>query len=239
MVRIYIKAGAASKQRDDAVLLPLLDGRKLTESGKELQQATDNALPDFLRKLDISGAFGKARTLYGVKDVHTHRIMLIGTGDERKLTLHGLRRLAAMAARKLDKGGARDVSFYLPELSVRGASLPDKVQAVAEGVWLGLYVFDKYKTEKKENKRELRSVTIMIPSRRDLASVEDALASARAICSGANFTRDLANEPGNVCTPEFLGEQAATLKHQKLKVTVMDKAAIEEAGFTALLAVNQ
>ncbi len=239
MVRIYIKAGAASKQRDDAVLLPLLDGRKLTESGKELQQATDNVLPDFLRKFDISGVFGKARTLYGVKDVPTHRIMLIGAGDERKLTLHGLRRLAAMAARKLDKGGARDVSFYLPELSVRGASLPDKVQAVAEGVWLGLYVFDKYKTEKEENKRELRSVTIMISSRRDLASAEDALASARAISTGTNFTRDLANEPGNVCTPEFLGEQAAALEHPELKVTVMNKAAIEQAGFTALLAVNQ
>jgi len=239
MIRIYIKAGAASKQRDDAVLLPLLGGRKLTESGKELQQATDNVLPDFLRKFDLSGSFGKARTLYGVKDAHTHRIMLIGAGDERKLTLHGLRRLAAMAARKLDKGGARDVSFYLVELNVCGASLQDKVQAVAEGIWLSLYVFDKYQTEKEENKRALRSVTIMISSRRDLEGAEGALANAHAISVGTNFTRDLANEPGNVCTPEFLGEQAAALEHPELKVTVMDKAAIEKAGFTALLAVNQ
>jgi len=239
MIKIDVKAGAASKQRDDAVVLPLLDGRKLTESGRELQHATGSVLPDFLRKFDISGVFGKARTLYGVKDAHTHRIMLIGAGDERKLTLHGLRRLAAMAARKLDKGGARDVSFYLPELNVRAASLPDKVQAVAEGVWLGLYAFDRYQTEKKENKRELRSVTIMISSRRDLESAEGALANARAVSTGTNFARDLANEPGNVCTPEFLGEQASALKHQKLEVTVMDKAAIEKAGFTALLAVNQ
>ncbi|MDQ6957685.1 MAG: leucyl aminopeptidase [Mariprofundaceae bacterium] len=239
MIKIDVKAGAAAKQRDDAVVLPLLDGRKLTESGRAFQQATGKVLPDFLRKFDISGAFSTSRTLYHVEGTYTQRVMLIGAGDERKLTLHGLRRLAATAARKLDKGGARDVSFYLPELNVRGASLPDKVQAVAEGVWLGLYAFEKYQTEKEENKRALRSVTIMISSRRDLGSAEGALANARAVSTGTNFARDLANEPGNVCTPEFLGEQAAALKHGKLKVTVMDKKAIEKAGFTALLAVNQ
>jgi len=242
MIKIDVKAGAASKQRDDAVVLPLLEGRKLTESGKELQQATGKVLPDFLRKFDISGEFGKSRTLYGVNDVtdiYSQRVMLIGAGDERKLTLHGLRRLAAKAARKLDRSGARDVSFYLTGLNVRGVSLADKVQAVAEGVWLGLYRFDKYHTEKEENKRALRSVTIMIPSRRDLESADSALAKACAISTGTNFTRDLANEPGNVCTPEFLGEQAAALSHKKLNVTVMDKKAIEKAGFTALLAVNQ
>ncbi|MDQ6960882.1 MAG: leucyl aminopeptidase [Mariprofundaceae bacterium] len=239
MIKIDVRTGAAAKQRDDAVVLPLLDGRKLTESGKELQQVTGKTLAAFLRKFDVSGAFAESGTLYDVAGIFTRRVMLIGAGEEKKLTLNSLRRLAAKAARNLDKGGARDISLYLSELNVRGANLADRVQAVAEGVWLGLYAFDKYQTEKEENKRALRSVTIMIPSHRAMESAEAALANARAICSGANFTRDLANEPGNVCTPEFLGEQAATLKHQKLKVTVMNKAAIEKAGFTALLAVNQ
>jgi len=85
----------------------------------------------------------------------------------------------------------------------------------------------------------LRSVTIMIESRKGLAVAEAAVLRARAIAAGTNFARDLGNEPGNVCTPEWLGEQAAGLSHKHLKVTVMDKKAIEKAGFTALLAVNQ
>ncbi|MDX8391150.1 MAG: leucyl aminopeptidase, partial [Mariprofundaceae bacterium] len=84
-----------------------------------------------------------------------------------------------------------------------------------------------------------RSLTLMIPSRRDLDEAEAALATARSVASGVNFARDLGNEPGNVCTPEFLGDQAANLAHENLNVTVMDKKAIEKAGFTALLAVNQ
>jgi len=239
LIEITVKAGAAAKQRDDAVVLPLLKDRKLTESGRALQEVTGKALVQYLRKFDHLGDFGETGILYEVEGTFTQRVVLAGVGEEKKLTLDGLRRLASRQARQLQKSGARDVSFYLPELNVRGATLSDKVQAVAEGVWLGLYTFDKYQTKKTENRRGLRSVTIMIPSRRDLDEAEAAVLRARAVASGTNFTRDLANEPGNVCTPEFLGEQAVGLKHKQLKVTVMDKAAIEKAGFTGLLAVNQ
>ena len=239
MVDIYVKAGQAHKQRDDAVVIPLLDGRKMTKSGKALQQVTDKALPAFLRKFDVSGKFGEFRILYHVPGALTDRIMLLGCADEKQLTLHKLRTLAAKAARELEAGGAKDVSLYLTELNVRGASLADKVQAIAEGVWLGLYHFDKYQTRKEVHERRLRSLTVMVASRRDVDVAQAALDCAKAVAAGTNFARDLANEPGNVCTPEYLGEQAAALADDKLKVTVMDKEAIEQAGFTALLAVNQ
>jgi len=239
MIELNVKVGSAHTQRDDAVVLPLLDGRKLTASGQALQQASGEVLPNFLKKFDCLGSFGSSRTLYDVEGTDTQRVMLLGVGDEQKLTLHKLRILAAKAARKLEKSGARDLSLFLTELNVEGASLADKVQAIAEGVELGLYHFDKYQHKKDEQYCELRSVTIMLYSQADLEAAESALMRARAIAAGTNFARDLSNEPGNVCTPVFLGDQAAALKHEKLNVTVMDKAAIEEAGFNALLAVNQ
>lgn len=239
MIEIAVKTGHAHKQRDDAVVIPLLEGRKLTDSGKGLQQQTGKALPSFLRKFDVSGDFGESATLYELEGSYSQRVVLLGAGDEKKLTLQKLRVLAAKAGRSLEKSGARDVSLYLPELNLRGTSVAERVQAIAEGVWLGLYTFEKYKSKREENKRALRSVTIMVPSRKDLDAAAEAVARARAIALGTNFARDLANEPGNVCTPEYLGEQAAALSHKKLKVTVMDKKAIEKAGFNALLAVNQ
>jgi len=239
MIEISVKAGHAHKQRDDAVVLPLLNGRKLTESGLALQQVTDNVLSAFLRKHDSTGTFGESHILYDVKGTFTQRVMLLDVGDEKKLNLHKLRVLAAKAARKLNQGGARDISLCLQELSVRGASLADKVQAISEGILLGLYRFDKYQHREKQNKRQLRSVTIMIPSRRDLHDADSAVRRAQAIATGTNFARDLANEPGNVCTPEYLGRQAASLSHPRLHVTVMDKQAIKATGLNALLAVNQ
>jgi len=239
MIEINVKAGSAAKQRDDAVVMPVLADRKLTEAGKALQAATGKVIQQYLRKFDQLGEFGDVGMLYDVEGTFSQRIAFVGAGDEKKLTLNSLRRLAAKVSRQLEAGGSRDISLYLTDLNVRGTSLADKVQAVAEGVELGLYRFDKYQTTKKENLRALRSVTIMIESRKGLAEAEAAVARARAVAAGTNFARDLGNEPGNVCTPEWLGEQAAALTHKHLKVTVMDKKAIEKAGFTALLAVNQ
>lgn len=239
MIDIDVKAGSAHKQRNDAVVLPLLNGRKLTESGQELQAATGKLITGYLRKFDQQGEFGEIGTLYDVEGTFTQRVVFLGVDEEKKLTLQKLRRLSSRVARQLEKSGARDISLYLPELNVKGASVADKVQAVAEGVWLGLYTFQHHKSDVKENQRALRSVTIMVTTRKHLEEAEAAVKVARAIAKGTNFARDLGNEPGNVCTPEYLGEQAAALKHKKLKVTVMDKKAIEKAGFTALLAVNQ
>ncbi|MFQ5519672.1 MAG: M17 family peptidase N-terminal domain-containing protein, partial [Mariprofundus sp.] len=192
MIEISVKAGHAHKQRDDAVVIPLLDGRKLTDSGKALQQATGKVMSGFLRKFDCSGAFGESSTLYDVEGTFSQRIVLLGAGDEKKLSLQKLRALASKAVRALDKSGARDVSFYLPELAVRRASVTEKVQAIAEGVQLGLYRFEKYQNRKDDNKRALRSVTIMVPSRRDLDAAEAAVSRANAIADGTNFARDLA-----------------------------------------------
>jgi len=240
MISIEAKAGSPLKQRNDAVVIPLLAKRRLTVSGQAIQaESSGAALVDYLRTFDQQGEFGEIGILYGVHEIQTARLVLLGAGEEKCLDPHKLRRLSAMVARRLDKSGARDVYLCLAELNVLGASLADKVQAIAEGVWLGLYRFRKYQAKKAENKRALRSVKIMIPSRRQMGEANEAIRNARSFSSGVRFARDLANEPGNVCTPAWLGEQAKALKHNRLSVMVMDKKAIEKAGFAGLLAVNQ
>ncbi|RMH60390.1 MAG: leucyl aminopeptidase [Zetaproteobacteria bacterium] len=238
MIEIAVKAGAAHKQRNDAVVLPMFEGRKLAGAAAQLVREI-REVKGYLRKFDHLGTFGRMGVLYDVPGMHTPRLLFAGAGEERRFDLHALRRLAARAARWLQESGARDAALYLTDVPLRGTTLAERVQAVAEGVWLGLYRFDKYQGRKQEQKRPLRAVTIMIPSRRDLAVAEQAVTRARAVAQGTYFARDLANEPGNVCTPEYLAEQAAALADDRLRVTVMDKKAIEQAGFTALLAVNQ
>jgi leucyl aminopeptidase len=127
----------------------------------------------------------------------------------------------------------------LTELTVKDESISDKVQAIVEGAYLGLYEFNHHQTASKEDDKGLQSLRLMLTDDADVAEAKQALAIAKAVASGTIFARNLGNEPGNVCTPEWLGEQALTLSHPKLDVTVMDEDDIKAAGFTALLAVNQ
>ena len=53
-----------------------------------------------------------------------------------------------------------------------------------------------------------------------------------------SFAKDLGNLPGNVCTPTYLATQAVALgKRYKLKVKVLDRAAMQKLGMGSLLSV--
>lgn len=70
---------------------------------------------------------------------------------------------------------------------------------------------------------------------------EQTLLVAKAISSGVELTRHLANMPANICTPTYLGEQAIQLANEfdTLHCNVMGVNEIREMNMGALLAVAQ
>jgi leucyl aminopeptidase len=70
--------------------------------------------------------------------------------------------------------------------------------------------------------------------------VQRGLARGAAVAAGVGFAKELANRPGNHCTPTYLGEQAKQLgKEHGLKVEVLDRKQIEKIGMGSFLAVSQ
>ena len=63
----------------------------------------------------------------------------------------------------------------------------------------------------------------------------------RAIGIGSRLARDLANLPGNVCTPTYLAEQAQALGRgkRKLKVSVLNENQMRKLGMGSLLSVSR
>jgi len=239
MINITIAVGSAQAQTDDVVVLPVLKGGILTPSGEALRGLQEDVLNDVLANTHTWKKSGESLSLYRLQGTQARRILLLAAGDAKKLDLQALRTLAAKLAKQLNHQGISKAASYLAELPVEDTNLADKVQAIVEGTYLGLYTFNHHQTEKQEDAKNLQTLHLMLTSEVDITEAEQALEKAKAIASGTIFARNLGNEPGNVCTPEWLGEQALTLSHPHLKVTVMDKKAIEDAGFTALLAVNQ
>lgn len=70
-----------------------------------------------------------------------------------------------------------------------------------------------------------------------IQTVHDAL----SLAEGIRFARNLANLPGNICTPTFLAEQAEALAkaHEKIQTRVISVEEMRQMGMGALLAVAQ
>ena len=72
------------------------------------------------------------------------------------------------------------------------------------------------------------------------AEVDAALKEGAATGEGVTVARELANRPGNHCTPTFLAGEARRLgKALGLKVEVLDRKAVQKLGMGAFLAVAQ
>ena len=159
------------------------------------------------------------------------RLVIAGAGKGRECTPTNLRRAAGNAVRVLVRGGVSDAIVAGPVLL--NPSRNHYLKAVAEGLLLGSYRFDKYKSDKKTPKP--LSISIVNAVDGALGALSQGMITARAIA----HARDLVNEPGNVVNPEFLAEEAEeTAEKYGMDVEVLTERDMARKGMNAILAVG-
>lgn len=108
-------------------------------------------------------------------------------------------------------------------------------QTFAEGILLGNYSFDKYKS--KLDKQKSLDVYFYCDNEKKLKS---AIKTATNLISAVNFTRDLQNEPANNLTPDIFAKKIATeVKHYGIKSTILNDFEIHKRKMGGLIAIGQ
>ena len=180
--------------------------------------------------LDRAGFSGKVgETL--VLDDGEHARVLVGLGRVAAVGTNELRTAAAVFARAV--GRHRRVAVDYPE----GLELEpsEGVRAITEGLVLGAYRFDTYKSSTSPG---LTAATIAVGEQ--VRAVQAGAAKGRATAEAVCFARDLVNEPGGSLTPTVFAERAAARATEAgLTAEIMDHDAIVAAGLGGVLAVNQ
>jgi leucyl aminopeptidase len=101
-----------------------------------------------------------------------------------------------------------------------------------------VYRFDQFKSKKDKVRRPLRKLTFIVDRRNELATAEEALCQGQAIAEGMSLAKDLANLPGNVCTPSYLAETAQKLAAEhKIECQILERDEMAALGMHALLSV--
>ena len=162
------------------------------------------------------------------------RLLLVGVGERDAYKLGQVSQMAGAAARFLRARNIKSVG-----LLTRSAEIgdPERVaSAMVEGVIIGLFELDKYRTAEKEERRLER--LIVLGEETDEAKLRRGAERGRIIGESVNFTRDLANEPGAYMTPTIMAERAQSIATEfGLEVDVLDTARIEAEGMGSFLSV--
>ncbi len=108
------------------------------------------------------------------------------------------------------------------------------IQSLIEGIHLGNYSFDIYKTEKKV----VAKLQLMLHYN-SKQLVEKVIDKTDSIMKSVTFARDLVNEPAITLTPqEFAKRTKADLSKHGIKVQVMNKKELQKKKMNAILAVG-
>ena len=168
------------------LVVGLFQDKQLNPQLKSLDVQIENKLS---HAMDLEKFIGKKATslsLYGSGPIK--RIILIGLGKQKNYTTDTARSIASNIICYADE-------LKIESFTVDGDSLGLKknlmTQAFAEGLILGSYRFDDYKTKKDE---DTRSGLALVSGNVDKKSLEQGRILGASVC----FARDLGNHPARL-----------------------------------------
>lgn len=168
----------------------------------------------------FEGKFGDTYLLPTYGQECYRKVLVIGFGKKSEFNSNKMREAIAKSVKKAMSIEAKSIAFKLNGVEF------DYSEAFTYGVKIADYKFDKYKSEKKDNKINVVYVE----------AGEKEVRKAEKISDAMSFTRNLANEPAQFATPTELASIACDLG---LETKIYDKNECEKMGMGAFLAVGR
>ncbi|MBF0511847.1 MAG: leucyl aminopeptidase [Candidatus Omnitrophica bacterium] len=160
---------------------------------------------------------------------NTKMFLFVGLGKPEKLSLTELRVQVrkALSSNHLKKAKSVEIIPHDKKDEV--------IHAFIEGVMIGGYVWDKYKSRDKNDKTiKNKEITLATESKQSFLNTI-------TICEGVNLTRDLVNDNADTTTSVYLEQTVKNLVrgHKNIDLVVLNEKQLKAKGLNLHLAVNQ
>ena len=193
----------------DILVVNLFEGEKTSiDLANEYAVQEDN----------FKGKFGETYLLHTYGKEPYRKVLVLGLGKKEELCPNKLREAVVKAVKKCAQMEAKKIGFLLDGIEF------DYSEQLAIGANIADYRFDKYKSEKKDNK--IQELYVQANS--------DNIQKGEKFAAAMTFARNLANEPAQFATPEELASIALDLG---LDTKIYDADECEKMGMGAFLAV--
>jgi len=225
----------------DCLVVGVYPNGEFTPSAAALDHLSGGLLTRLAQRGDLEMSAGKTLLIPSVSGVmNTARVLLVCVGAAEELNLKRWKSLFTESLNALQQRGIQRVDFALLEAAPQGMSKDKALRHAVLALDEASYRFLDFKSDKTSGLPSVQHAAFLAAASED-NSLEQALQQAQAIASGVELTKNLANTPGNVCTPSFLAETAQQLATQSslLDVEILEREAMQQLGMGSLLSVAQ
>ncbi|UJF28010.1 leucyl aminopeptidase [Planococcus sp. 107-1] len=166
------------------------------------------------------------------------RVLFIGLNDRKKLTEDTIRTAFGHVGKELAKKKIKKAAVYLDSFLNDEISSEDAAYLAVEGITMGTYKFDDYKTS--SNEADVALETLAVLSEDDAEELQASAFIGHVFGQSVNEARTLVNMPANLLTATAMADYAKELgETYGFETEILGKAEMEELGMGAILAVNQ
>ncbi len=215
----------------DLLVLGRFEGEAIKGLIKKVDDALAGALSHNSREEKFSGELGKGVMINTLGKIGAKRVLLTGLGKKPKFSSDVLRKVGIFTAKRA-KPISEEIALSFPVNGKKG-----NTSALIEGVMLGNYEFNKYKTNEKKWEG-IKKVQLVSSGIRE-SHFKEELGFANIVSESTNFARDLVNEPPVFLTPTKLSEIAKEVANKgKLGCIIFGIEELKKKGMGGLLAVS-
>ncbi|HEY4358624.1 MAG TPA: leucyl aminopeptidase [Acidobacteriaceae bacterium] len=202
------------------------------------------AAASWLASGEFKAGIGETLLLHSPAGLQAERLLIIGLGKAKSVTLNEMRKGAGIAVRFAKPRGLRDAAIAFPDAAALADITPfpgsQAARVLAEGAILAEFDIDIYRSDRKDQSVHSFTVLAVETDAAAQAVLQAGVEEGIIFGDSQNFTRSLVNEPGNVLTPTELGRRTAEMAKEvglACEVHSMDK--LRELKMGAFIGVTQ
>lgn len=168
-----------------------------------------------------------------------HGKAVLSLGLQKRLNAESIRRAGGALAKWLARNEISEASLELAPLFGLGMPPSGAFHALIEGLLLGSFKFNTFKSDRKD---PLTNLGLLLDEKNGpaQADLQTWLEQTTIICEATNLAREWSHEPANIVNPQVLVERAQKIAAETgLKCTILDDQQLEAMGAGAIVAVGK
>jgi len=233
-----------SSNKCDCIVVAIFSNRKLSsfsDAAQELDKTSKGALTEIIDCGDFVGTLEQTHMLYNVAGTEASRVLMLGCGDEKLFDTVALNKAVKAASKMIKSSNIKSLSFYLAD----SFNKDDVAQAVTQIIIshgdCDYQLLDYKSDTKDDSKLKKVSVAFTDVTKLNKAELKTAVDNGAAIVEGMDLAKDLANHPGNVCTPTYIAEQSEIVAkdYKNIKIDILEEKDMEKLGMGSFLSVSK
>ncbi|MBU1862701.1 MAG: leucyl aminopeptidase [Candidatus Omnitrophica bacterium] len=234
---ISVTTTTIASSKNDTLVVFVWEG---VSPEKSLPKALQGKATELCSNELFTGKRGEKRLMCVADSSLAKKVLFVGLGNKREFSLSLFRSLVGDVYKYILGLKLSTVSFFVGESLGTHVSIHDCASIIATKARLASYLFDKYKTKKKNDTVRIKKVVIVSPRAQSIKIIQLAINRATIIADAVNNARDLINEPPNKMTPQdFARRVLRDARRVRVPCKQLDLPAIIKEKMGGLLAVAQ